>query len=141
MINVFIRYLLVFKDQFAGGYVPVFLDSYMQGGKMSRPCVFTSAPLSWPFFDKRHERDPDFNRAMIVSLLKDFSIASEFPAPIDIYILEGPDIQYFLFKLSNGAKSDSIRLYLGPRQKFLYEAMRVIEFVPWLGVLHSSTMN
>jgi hypothetical protein len=76
-----------------------------------------------------------------VSLLDDFATASELPAPIDIDLLVGPGIQHFLLKLANGSKFDSICLSLGPRQKVLYEAMRTIEFVPWLGVLHSSTLN
>jgi hypothetical protein len=85
--------------------------------------------------------DPDFNRVKIVSLVKDFATASELPAPIDIELLEGPGIQRFLLKLANGAKSDSMCLSLGPRQKVLFDAMRSIEFVPWLGVLPSSTLN
>jgi hypothetical protein len=74
--------------------------------------------------------DPDFNRVKIVSLVKDFATASDLPAPIDIELLEGPGIQQFLLKLANGAKSDSMCLSLGPRQKILYDAMRTIEFVP-----------
>jgi hypothetical protein len=48
----------------------------------------------------------DFNRVKIVSLLDDLAADSELPDSIDIYLLEGPKIQHFLFKLANGAKSD-----------------------------------